>query len=108
MWLNENGIANLISIPKLEADGYVVRTDTKGEWQVVTPKGETIPFNHDKGMCVGVLYIDLQEFKQGLVLIETVRKTWEDLLMKKLRELNFPGRRTYALEIRPTRYSSNS
>ena len=29
VWLNENGIVNLISIPKLEADGYVVRTDTK-------------------------------------------------------------------------------
>ena len=32
VWLNENGIANLISIPKIEADGYVFRTDTKGEW----------------------------------------------------------------------------
>ena len=30
VWLNENGIANLISFPKLEADGYVVKTDTKG------------------------------------------------------------------------------
>ena len=37
--LNENGIANLISIPKLEADSYVVRTDTKREWQFVTPEG---------------------------------------------------------------------
>ena len=59
VWLNENGIANLIYIPKLEADGYVVRTDTKGEWQVVTPDGETIPFKRDKGMCVGMPYIDL-------------------------------------------------
>ena len=30
VWLNENGIANLIYIPKLEVDGYVVRTNTKG------------------------------------------------------------------------------
>ena len=108
MWLNENGIANLISIPKLEADGYVVRTDTKGEWQAVTPEGETIPFKRDKGMCVGITYIDLREFKQGLVLIETVSKIWADLLMKKLREQNFPGRRGDALEIRPKGYSSNS
>ena len=43
VWLNENGIANLIFIPKLEADGYVVRTDTKGEWQVVTPEGGNYP-----------------------------------------------------------------
>ena len=75
MWLNENGIANLISIPNLEAYGYVVRTDTKGEWQVVTPKGETISFKSNKGMCMGIPYIDLREFNQGLVLIETVRKS---------------------------------
>ena len=69
MWLNENGIANLISIPKLEADGYIVRTDTKGEWQVVTPEGGTILFKRDKGMGVGMPYIDLREFKQRIVLI---------------------------------------
>ena len=32
VWLNKNGIANLISILKLTGDGYVVLTDTKGEW----------------------------------------------------------------------------
>ena len=74
VWLNENGISNLISIPKLEVDSYVVRTDTKGEWQVVIPEGETIPFKCNKVMCVGMPYIDLRDFKQGLLLIETVRK----------------------------------
>ena len=74
VWLNENSIANLISIPKLEAYGYVVKTNTKGEWQFVTPEGGTIPFKCDKGMCVGMPYINLREFNQGLVLIETVRK----------------------------------
>ena len=74
MWLNENSIANLISIPKLEADGYVIKTDTKGDWQVVTTEGETIPSQRDKVMCVGIPYIDLREFKQGLVLIDNVRK----------------------------------
>ena len=59
VWLNENGIANLISISKLEVDGYVVRTNTKGESQVVTPEGETIPFKRNERMCVGMLYIDL-------------------------------------------------
>ena len=71
----ENGITNLISIPKLESEGYVVRTNTKGEWQVITPKGETIPFKRENGMCVGMTYIDLRYFKQRLVLIKTVRKS---------------------------------
>ena len=74
VWLNENGIVNLISIPKLEADIYAVRTDTKGEWQVVTPEGGNIPIKRDKGMCVWMPYIDLRYFKHGLALIETVRK----------------------------------
>ena len=74
VWLNKNGIANLVSIPKLKVDGCVVRTDTKGEWQVLTPEGKVIPFKRDKGMCVGIPYIDLRDYKQGLVLIETVRK----------------------------------
>ena len=63
VWLNKNGIANLIYIPMLEADGYVVRTDTKGEWQVLTPEGKIIPFKRDTGMCVGMPYIDLRDYE---------------------------------------------
>ena len=62
VWLNENGIANLIYFPKLEADGYVVRTDTKGEWQVLTPEGKITAFKRDTGMCVGMPYIDLRDY----------------------------------------------
>ena len=29
MWLNRNGIANLLSIPQLEEDGYVIDYNTK-------------------------------------------------------------------------------
>ena len=31
MWLNEGGIANLLSIPQLEKDGFQVMSDTLGE-----------------------------------------------------------------------------
>ena len=31
VWLNEQGVANLISIPMFEADGYTVSTDTHEE-----------------------------------------------------------------------------
>ena len=34
MWLNEGGIANLLSIQQLEKDGFRVTTDTHGEWSV--------------------------------------------------------------------------
>ena len=34
MWINEGGIANLLSIPQLEKDGFRVTSDTHGEWVV--------------------------------------------------------------------------
>ena len=37
VWLNENGIANLISIPMLEASGYVVSSHTLKQLEVITP-----------------------------------------------------------------------
>ena len=44
MWLNESGIANLLSIPQLEADGFRVTCDTDTNWVVYTPQGHKIVF----------------------------------------------------------------
>ena len=74
VWLNEKCIANLISIPMLEASGYVISTHTQGEWRVFPPAGHTIPFKRDTGLCAGMPYIDLCKHKQGLVMIETICK----------------------------------
>ena len=74
VWLNEQGVANLISIPMLEKDGYSVSKTTTGDWKVVTPGGDTIPFKQDKGLTVGMPYIDLREHQEGLAFIETVCK----------------------------------
>ena len=38
VWLNESGIANLLSIPMIEDSGYIVSTHTKGDWIVTNPK----------------------------------------------------------------------
>ena len=40
VWLNKQGIANLISLPMLEASGYIVSTHTHGQWVVTSPLGE--------------------------------------------------------------------
>ena len=47
VWLNERGIANLLSIPMLENAMYIVSTHTKGDWVVTTPKGKKIVFKRD-------------------------------------------------------------
>ena len=50
MWLNPKGIANLLSIPQLEADGFKVDYAAGEEWTVKTPKGECIKFKRGSGL----------------------------------------------------------
>ena len=47
VWLNERGISNLLSIPIIEDAGYIVPTQTKGDWFVITQKGKKIIFKRD-------------------------------------------------------------
>ena len=47
VWLNERGISNLLSIPMIEDAGYIVPTQTKGDWVVITQKGKKIIFKRD-------------------------------------------------------------
>ena len=70
------GIANLLSIPMLENTGYIVYTHTKKDWVVITPKGKTITFNRDSGVCQGMPYIDLRDNNDRICMIETVRKNF--------------------------------
>ena len=74
VWLNKKGIAKLISIPMLEASGYIISTHTHVDWVVNTPEGKDIAFKREKGVCTGMPYIDICKQKEGLVMIETSRK----------------------------------
>lgn len=54
MWENSNGIANLLSVPWLEENGYLV-TKTYDKWFVHAPDGYTIHFSVEKdGLCHGM------------------------------------------------------
>ena len=77
VWLNERGIANLLSVPMLEEAGYIVSLHTKKYWEVTTPEGVTITFRRDTGICKGMPYIDLREEKTGLAMIQTIRQNFE-------------------------------
>ena len=72
-WINEKGIANLLSIPQLEKDGYTIDYNTKRDWFVTTPTGKCLLFKSDTGMCAGMPYLDIRENHEALVLIQTVR-----------------------------------
>jgi hypothetical protein len=52
LWLIRNGIANLLSLPQLEADGFTVSYHTGGNWIVTTPQGKEITFHRkENGVC---------------------------------------------------------
>ena len=44
MWVNEKGMVNLLSVPCLEEDRYIITYNTQKEWVVTTTKGIKIPF----------------------------------------------------------------
>ena len=83
-WLNEQRIANLLSIPMLEADGYIISSHTKKDWVVFTPKGEKSIFKRDTGVDKSIPYIDLRTNKAGVVMIETVRNNFGSYAKKEI------------------------
>ena len=65
MWVNEGDIANLLSIPQLEKDGFRVTSDTHGEWIVHLPRGEKFVFKRDTGTTANMPYIDVCDIAEA-------------------------------------------
>ena len=66
-WLNKKRIANLLSIPQLEKDGYTINYNTKRNWVVTTPSGKCLLFKADTGICVRMPYLDIWGNYEALV-----------------------------------------
>ena len=78
-YLQEQGIANLLSIPQLEDEGCKVRYSTDDEWVVTLPDGKDIVFKRDSGVCHNMPYIDIQSYgEEAITLVQTVRKNFEE------------------------------
>lgn len=85
-WMAENfhlrlvrgGIANLISVPKLERVGCHLVHKAGGQWIACTPRGENIVFQTDtKGLTVGFPCIQLSEWKEVATVVQTMcGNTW--------------------------------
>ena len=84
IWVNERGIANLLSIPMLEKAGCIVITHTKKKWKVISPEGEEITFERDMGLCEGMPFIDLQKQTQGWALIKTIQRNYDKFTQKEI------------------------
>ena len=84
-WLNKKGIANLLPIPQLEKDGYVVDYNTKRDWVVTTPSGKEIVFKRDTSICNGMPYIDMKEHQEAFAMVETVHEHFEGFIEKQVK-----------------------
>ena len=71
MWVNENGTANLLSVPQLEKDGFRVTTNNLTEWVMYTPQDEKIVSSQYTGICNMMLYINVHQFKNDFALANT-------------------------------------
>ena len=90
MWYNPGGIANLLSIPLLLKEGYVIRFQSDaGGWVVITPGPNpiVIPFTTDTdGVTAGMPYIDIRQRIDGIAMIQTVEHNMEGYTSREVRE----------------------
>ncbi len=67
-WYNKDGIANLISVPQLESDGYILKYGSKNGWVAHGPDGFTMVFKQDVGLCNGMPYVDMRADADTLIV----------------------------------------
>ena len=58
----KNGIANILSVPQLERDGFEVDY-VKRKWSIVCPNGTVLSLKLDSGLCEGFPYLDIRDLK---------------------------------------------
>ena len=87
MWINTTGIANLLSIPVLEATGYKVRYSSGSDWIVTTPEGDDIVFKKEKtGVTMGMPYIDIREHTAGVAMLQTVQDNIKNFTPQEIKD----------------------
>ena len=71
MWLVHNGIANLLYVPKLERDGFLLIYGTHTTWYIHCPGRKFIAIDRDLGgVCDRFCYIHMSQLlNQSAVLL---------------------------------------
>ena len=86
MWLVRNGIANLLSLPRLEGDGFRITYDMCTHWEIHCPDGNDFIFKKYVGVCKGFLYLDITKLqyhtKESENTQEAVSASHVDLVQK--------------------------
>ncbi len=67
MWLVQNGIANLLSVPYLEQQGCQITYGTNTFWAVSFPNGLKLKFKKDTGVCERFPYVNLENLEEHVI-----------------------------------------
>ena len=83
-------MANLLSIPQLEHDGFKVKYHTGGQWIVTCPDNTEIIFVNDTWVTDGFPYMKIDALgpKQATILVQTVCKNYKGFTKKKSNALS--------------------
>ena len=85
--VEQQGNRDLLSVPQLEKDGFVIDYNAKNrDWVVTTPTGERILFKKDTGLCEGMPYIDMREYQEAFGMVQTVRKQFKGFTRKEVKK----------------------
>ena len=102
MWLVRSGIANLLSLPTLEQDGYVCLYHTNSPWIVKCPDGTILKFKRDCGLCGGFPYIDMENLQDRVFRPTSTSRNTVDHLHDFEPAIDF-GKKVKALKELPKR-----
>jgi hypothetical protein len=86
LWLVRNGIADLLSFPQLEADGFMVSYHIGGNWIITTPQDKEITFHRkENSVCRGLPYINKHSMNTK-AMNQTVRQHYEGYTKCKVQD----------------------
>ena len=92
LWLVRHGIANLLSIPRLEKDGFRVTYDTLTTWEIHCPDEKIITLKCDTGLCDRFLYLDMKEHKEEIAMLQmvpTIRANFKGYTKRDIKDAIF-------------------
>jgi hypothetical protein len=91
-FISEGGIANLLSLPALEKEGWKIHMETGKPVKALSPTGVLLTFKRDVGMTGGMPYIDMDRPKDHVSkvitkdivsCIETVRRNMQGFTLEQ-------------------------
>ena len=94
MWLVRKGIANLLSLPQLEYEGYRVTYDTVTDWMIHVPDGPLMThgtkllLKWGRSVCAGFPYLDMTDpaHNNSVVMLQTAQENMKGLTSREMKK----------------------